>query len=77
VLGGAIVDDERRTILEMVAAGTISPEDADRLLEALERLHITTALSRDDWFPAPPEGPWAGACALVASRATSGSRRPS
>lgn len=27
--------EERRKILEMVAAGTITPEDAERLLEAI------------------------------------------
>src|SRR5205809_6686189 len=44
--------DDRRQILEMLATGRITAEEADRLLSALERDRLASAVTPEHGYPA-------------------------
>ena len=46
------MNDDRRSILDMLAAGTITADEAERLLTALERPTVSAAPGADTGYPA-------------------------
>jgi len=46
------MNDDRRSILEMLATGRITADEADRLLGALDRDHARPASASDSSYPA-------------------------